>query len=70
VVGECKWGAADARDLQHLRERADLLVRDMGRAARLQLALFSGREAAEEVRSEVESGRVLYFSAADLTSLA
>ncbi len=69
LVGECKWGPVTGAHLTQLRRRAELIRADLGTGSdvRLHLALFTARgEADETVRAEVEAGRVLLFTAADL----
>ena len=67
LVGECKWGRVTAGHLESLRERANAVAAELGSVTRIHIALFSGRnEADDAVRREAESGGVLYFSAEDL----
>jgi AAA+ ATPase superfamily predicted ATPase len=70
LVGECKWGRVTGAHLATLRERARLLANELGDgAARVDVALFSGRdEADDEVRREAAAGNVLYFPGGDLRS--
>lgn len=68
LVGECKWGAVRAADLERLRRRAQLLIAELhGGVRTLHFALFSARsEGDAEVRARVKAGEVLFFTAADL----
>ncbi len=64
LVGECTWGRVQVSDLSTLRERANLLVREMkGGPYKVHLILFTGGELAPEVEVEVRAGRVLHVSA-------
>jgi uncharacterized protein len=73
LVGECKWGAFDDRDLQLLRTRSALLHTELPPAAqggRLLLACFSARgDWGPEVAREIDAGTVLGFTAEDLLVL-
>jgi uncharacterized protein len=67
LVGECKWGRVTAAHLESLRERAQVVAKEIGSITRIHLALFSGRnEADSTVRREAAAGNVLFFSAEDL----
>jgi AAA+ ATPase superfamily predicted ATPase len=67
LVAECKWGRVTSADLQSLRERADAVAQELGSVSRIHVALFSGRNLADDsVRQEAEAGRVLFFTAEDL----
>jgi AAA+ ATPase superfamily predicted ATPase len=67
LAGECKWGRMDGSDLQSLRERATMLLDEMGNpGAELHLAVFAGGAVDREVESEAAAGRVRLF---DLTAL-
>lgn len=67
LVGEAKWGAVTERHLRTLQRRAALVEAELGGAAAVHLALFTGRgEADETVREEAAAGRVLLFTADDL----
>ena len=64
LLGEAKWGAVTERHLRTLRRRAALVEAELGGAAAVHLALFTGRgEADEAVREEAAAGRVLLFTA-------
>jgi hypothetical protein len=41
LVGECKWGRADSRDLDRLMRRGGLVVADAGAVDRVTTVLFS-----------------------------
>jgi AAA+ ATPase superfamily predicted ATPase len=61
AVGEAKWGAVDARDLERLQRIASLLAA-RGRDTRdTRLALFSARGFSEDLRrrAEADRGRVI-----------
>ena len=66
LLGECKWGTVQTDDVRRLQARADLITTELAGVRTVRLAAFSGRGLAEELRSEVRSGRLLHFSAADL----
>ena len=67
LVGEAKWGAVTERHLSTLRRRAAHVEAELGGAATVHLALFTGRgEADETVREAAAAGRVLLFTADDL----
>ncbi|HUP01486.1 MAG TPA: ATP-binding protein [Gemmatimonadota bacterium] len=63
LVGECKWGGAYRRDLDSLRARADLLLRELTGVREVHYALFSGRETHRSLSREIETGEFLYFDA-------
>ncbi len=64
LVGECKWGDVRSADLNKLRARADLLLRDLGGGPyTVHIALFSRGTVAPEIEREVRAGRVLHFPA-------
>lgn len=67
LVGECKWGAVGARDLDVLRRRATLVAVELDGVSRLHYALFSGRGAFDEsVENAAEAGEVRLFGPDDL----
>jgi AAA+ ATPase superfamily predicted ATPase len=67
LVAECKWGRVTGAHLQTLRERADVVARDLGGVSDVYTVLFSGRNEADDVvRREAAAGATLYFSAEDL----
>jgi hypothetical protein len=67
LAGECKWGRVDGSDLRSLRERAAMLVAELGTpSAELHLALFAGGPVDREVQAEAAARRVLLFEMADL----
>lgn len=66
LVGECKWGSVHGSDLESLRARAELVMREMKGIRSVHLAVFAGGEIAPPVRAEVEAGRCLHFSLDDL----
>jgi uncharacterized protein len=66
LVGECKWGSVRGEDLQALRSRAELVMRELKGIRTVHLAVFAGREIAPSVRAEVEAGRCLHFALEDL----
>lgn len=71
LVGQCKWRAVTGRHLTELRERATQLTQELGDATDIHLALFSGRgKADDQVRKEVEAGRVLLFTAETMVGRA
>jgi hypothetical protein len=67
LVGECKWGWFDGSDLARLRERTALLLPELDRAGDVRTAIFAGGDVSGEVREEVDRGRVLLFTAEDLS---
>ena len=66
LVAECKWGVVDGHDLRRLRSRAELVVAELTGVRRVHFALFSARGMSDDVRAEVEAGRVIHFDAAAL----
>jgi AAA+ ATPase superfamily predicted ATPase len=66
LVGECKWGSVRGEDLQALRSRAELVMRELKGVRTVHLAVFAGREIAPSVRAEVEAGRCMHFALEDL----
>lgn len=66
LLGECKWGKVRVADVERLRARADLIVREHSDVGEVRFAVFSGGGLAPEVQAEVEAGRVLHFSAESL----
>jgi len=69
LVGECKWGGAGPGDLARLRRRVDVLRKELPAAAKVTLALFSGREPDPEAPADDQED-VLRFSLEDLYSTA
>lgn len=66
LVGECKWGAVDAHDLEVLRRRAALVAAEAG-STRVHLALYTGRgEVDEAVAVAAARGEVLVFGPEDV----
>ena len=67
LAAECKWGRVDGSDLRSLRERAAMLVAELGMpSAELDLALFAGGPVDREVQAGASARRVLLFEMADL----
>ena len=67
VVGECKWGVVTGEHLEKLRERAQLVGRELGRVTEMKLALFTGRgECDDIVQGAVEAGEVMLYGPEDL----
>lgn len=63
LVGECKWGLVDSRDLEKLRERAASMAREMkSLPSSFRYVLFSGRAPTDPlVRRDIEAGRVSWY---------
>lgn len=67
LVAECKLGTIRRGDLASLRLRAQRIVVALGGAPEIHLALFSGRDEADEtVRAAITAGEVLYFTGQDI----
>src|SRR5690606_4043520 len=60
LVGECKWGAADSRDLDRLVRRGGLVAAEAGGARRVTPVLFSAGGLVGEVGARVEAGEAVY----------
>lgn len=62
LVAECKWGQIDSRDLKTLRERADLMARELKGVSSIKYALFSRLAPADPaLLEEIESKQVAWF---------
>lgn len=67
LVGECKWGRVTGAHLATLRTRAAAVAAELPGTSRVYLALFTGRnEADDQVRRMADEDGVLLFSAEDL----
>jgi uncharacterized protein len=67
LVGECKWGSLDGRDLDRLVRRSRQVAADAGNPSSITYALFSaGPPERNDLPAKVGSDPVLLFSADDL----
>lgn len=66
LLGECRWGTADLRDLRRLQARADLISRELYGVRKVHFGLFSRGGLAEDARAAVGAGQALHFDAAAL----
>ena len=67
LLGECKWGAVSAHDLDVLQQRRDLILRELRGTRQVFLALFAGRPVADRrLASRLTEDKVLYFAPDDL----
>ena len=60
LVGECKWGAADSRDLDQLVRRGGLVAAEAGSARRVTPVLFSAGGLAGDAAARVEAGEAVH----------
>ena len=61
LVGECKWGAVRARDLDRLVRRGALVAAEAGHIERVRPVLFSaGGLDGEELKTRIEAGEAAY----------
>ncbi|MBO6939760.1 MAG: ATP-binding protein [Deltaproteobacteria bacterium] len=66
-VAECKWGRIKLAHLAELRERAQLVVSELPRVARVHLGLYSGRGSFDaKVLRAAEDGEVQLFGPDDV----
>ena len=61
LVGECKWGRADSRDLDRLMRRGGLVVADAGAVDRVTTVLFSAGGLAGDAAARVEAGEAIHI---------
>jgi hypothetical protein len=62
LVGECKWGQVDSHDLRTLRERTQLMLKEMGEVTSVKYVLFSRRPPKDPALIEqIKNGGVLWF---------
>ena len=67
LVAECKWGEVDSRDLKALRERATVMIHELGEVTSVRYALFSRRRPSDPaLLREIESGQVSWYGPPDL----
>lgn len=67
LVGECKWGPVDIRDLEKLRQRAAAMAREKKSLPSFRHVLFSGRVPTDpSLRREIENGRVAWYGLSEL----
>ena len=60
LVGECKWGRADGRDLDTLLRRGALVAAEAGGAERVTPVLFTGGGLDKRAAARVEAGEAMH----------
>jgi hypothetical protein len=69
LVAECKWGQVDARDLDKLRERTQLMLEKLGAVTAVKYVLFSRHAPVDRaLREEIARGRVIWLGLDNLLS--
>lgn len=66
LVGECKWGRADARDLDRLIRRGELVAAEATDIGHVTPVLFTAGGLGDEVRARIESGEAVHVPVAAL----
>lgn len=66
LVGECKWGRADARDLDRLRRRGSLVAAEATKIEQVTRVLFTAGGLEREVEARIEAGEALHVPISDL----
>jgi AAA+ ATPase superfamily predicted ATPase len=67
LVAECKWGQVDARDLHKLRERTQLMLKEIGAVTSVKYVLFSRHAPVDRaLREEIAGGLVIWLGLDDL----
>ena len=62
LVAECKWGQVDVCDLHKLRERTQLMLKELDGVTTVKYVLFSRHAPVDHaLREEIASGRVMWF---------
>jgi len=62
LVGECKWGAADGRDLDRLVRRGRLVTNEAGGVSRVTPVLFTAGGLAGDAAARVTAGEAIHVS--------
>ncbi|MGH8301616.1 MAG: ATP-binding protein [Steroidobacteraceae bacterium] len=69
LLGECKWGPVSHHDLRLLKQRRDLITRELRGTRSIQLALFTAEAVRDEPLLEsIRNGEALVFTPEDLLS--
>lgn len=66
LVGECKWGRADAPDLDRLIRRGKLIAAEATDIGHVTPVLFTAGGLGDEVRARIESGEAVHVPVAAL----
>ncbi|MGA9838592.1 MAG: ATP-binding protein [Gemmatimonadaceae bacterium] len=67
LLGECKWGTVDRKDVAALEHRRDLLVGELKGVTRVHLAVFAGNPIGDRTLvGRIERGDLLHFTLDDL----